>query len=265
MKSNVLKVPGWDADDHSSSPGAGLTGQWLPEGGTATETYAKARQIELNTKKLAIYTSASNELIADGIDIERQIGNMMIKTSAWTLDDAILNGTGAGQPLGILNASCLITVAGEGGQAGSPIIHENVVKIYARLAPQCYAISIWLASATCVPQLLSLSFAVGTGGVPSPVVSYQNGQFVMMGRPVVFSEKMPALGSAGCLALVDPTQYALGMRKEVSIDKSVVPGWTTDTMSFRTILRADGMPMWDTFITPKNGDSLSCFVAIDAI
>lgn len=52
------------------------------------------------------------------------------------------------------------------------------------------------------------------------------------------------------------------MRKEVSLDKSIHVGWTTDQASYRAILRADGQGTWDKAITPKTGDTLSWCVAL---
>jgi HK97 family phage major capsid protein len=48
------------------------------------------------------------------------------------LDDAIINGTGAGMPLGVLNAGCLVSVTKESGQKADTIVAENAVKMYHR-------------------------------------------------------------------------------------------------------------------------------------
>ncbi len=265
MKSESLKVPGWDSANHSSSLFGGLTGTWLAELGASTEVDAKMRLIQLTAKKLACYTSASNELVADGVSYEQQIQTALINTLGWYLDYAFIAGTGAGQPLGIINDPALVTVAKESGQSASTIMFENAVKMYARLAPQCMEKAIWIANQTTVPQLLTMSLSVGTGGsFLQPGVLQQNGKFSLLGKELLFTEKCPALGSLGQLMLVDLSQYCIGLRKEVSLDKSIHPGWTTDEASYRAILRADGQGMWNKAITPKAGDSLSWCVALAA-
>jgi HK97 family phage major capsid protein len=265
MKSESLKVPGWDSSTHTSSLFGGLTGSWIAELAASNEVYAKMRQIQLTAKKLACYTAASNELVADGVDYERQIQEALIKTLSWYLDYAFIQGTGAGQPLGVLNDPALITVSKETGQDASTIVFENAVKMYARLAPQCMEKAVWIASQTAVPQLLTMSLAVGTGGAPlQPAVLQDNGKFSLLGKEVIFTEKCPALGSLGQLMLCDFSQYCIGLRREVSLDKSIHVGWTTDEASYRAILRADGQGMWDSAITPKAGDSLSWCVALAA-
>lgn len=73
---------------------------------------------------------------------------------------------------------------------------------------------------------------------------------------------MKSLGTQGDVALVDFSQYTIGLRKEVSIDKSNAPGWTEDMTDFRVIVRVDGQGTWNEAITPKNGDSLSWAVTL---
>ncbi len=63
---------------------------------------------------------------------------------------------------------------------------------------------------------------------------------------------------------VDFSQYSLGLRKVMSIDKSQHVGWQTDETGYRGILRADGQGRWDQVVTPKNGDTLSWCVTLAA-
>lgn len=265
MTSDTLKVPGWDSSDHTSSLFGGLTGTWLDEAGSATEVNAKFRQIQLHAKKLACYTSASNELVADGVDFEAQIQMALVKTLSWYMDYSFIQGSGAGQPLGILNDPALVEVSKEVGQDDSTVVYENVIKMYARLAPQCMKNAIWIASQTVVPQVLAMSLGIGLGGAQvQPAVLQEGGRFFLLGKELFFSEKVPTLGSKGQLMLVDPSQYCLGLRREVTLDKSIHVGWSQDLASYRSILRVDGQGQWNAAITPKEGDSLSWCVALAA-
>ena len=97
-----------------------------------------------------------------------------------------------------------------------------------------------------------------------PALVQSNGQFSLLGKPMLFTEKVPALGTLGDLLLCDLSQYTIGLRKEVSLDKSIHVGWSTDTASYRAILRADGQGSWDKPITPKAGDTLSWCVALQS-
>jgi len=89
-------------------------------------------------------------------------------------------------------------------------------------------------------------------------------KFTLLGKEVLFTEKCPALGAKGDLILADLSQYAIGMRKEIALDRSNVPGWMEDMTDYRVIVRVDGQGTWDKPITPKNGATLSWAVALEA-
>ncbi|MCX5810165.1 MAG: phage major capsid protein [Proteobacteria bacterium] len=263
MISLTKKCPGWDASTHNAGL-FGLTGTWMAESGSATEVFAKMRQITLNANKLACYTSASNELVADGISFEQQLSDAIVKTIGWYLDYGFIQGLGAGWPLGILNSPSLITVAKETGQIANTILYHNIVKMYARLAPQCMKNAVWIANQTTIPAMLTMTITVGTGGAFIPAVVQSNGKFYLLGKEVLFTEKCPALSSKGDIILADLSEYTIGLRKDVSLDKSNAPGWLKDESSYRAIVRADGQAKWNAPISPKTGDTLSWAVTLAA-
>jgi len=264
MKSATLKIWGFDSSTSAGGCLFGMSPQWMAETGTIAADEASVRMITLDAKKLALLPSASNELIADGVSFEEQLETAMIKALGWGMDYGFLRGTGAGQPSGVLGASCLITVAKLTGQLAGTIDYRNLVMMFARLHPACVSNSVWVASPTTIPQLSTLSLTVGVGGAPIPVMTSDSGQFIILTRPVLFSEKMSALGAVGDILLADFSQYAVGLRKEVSIDKSQHLGFQQDISTYRGIVRVDGQPLWADPYTPVNGDSLSCFVTLAA-
>jgi HK97 family phage major capsid protein len=256
METETLNIPVWDSFDHSGGDlYGGLSGQWLAEGGAAVNEDPLLRSLKLDAKKLAIYCQASREMVQSGISFEQQLSGVMFKAVSWHLDSAFITGVGAGRPLGILNSPGVVEVAPEGGQHADTILHENLSKMFARLHPALIQNSVWLANSSIIPQLLHLSIVVGVGGVHVPVLSDTGGQFKMLTRPVIFTEKVPALGNRGDLVLVDLSQYSVGMKQQIIMDKSNAPGWTNDLESYRVIVRADGQGSWPSEFTPANGDS----------
>ena len=269
MSTDTLKIAGFDSLDNSSNLFGGMIAGWTEEAGTRTETNPTVRKIELKSKKLFILSQASNELVADGKDFETLIGEAMIKAVGWFLDFACLQGTGSGQPLGTLRDPALVTVVKESSQAANTILYQNVVKMLSRLHPACYSTAVWVASPSTIPQLLSMTIPVknmsGTenvGGSHYAVLTESNGQYHIMGRPALFTEKLPALGNVGDILLADFSQYSIGLRKEIAVEKSIHPGFTSDTSYYRCILRADGQGRWSSPLTPKNGDTLSWCVTL---
>jgi len=107
-----------------------------------------------------------------------------------------------------------------------------------------------------------LVFGCRDSGNQVNVFSGSNGQFTLMGRPILFTSHLPTLGDADDLMFCDLSQYAIGIRRGLQLERSNIPGWTKDLMSYRALLRFDGMGTWNTFITPRNGDTLSWVVSM---
>lgn len=264
MTSETRKIPAWDGSDHTSDLFGGFSGTWMAENSTATRQNARLRQLTLHSRKLGIYTQVSRELLLSGIDIQEQLGGALVKAVSWYLDYAFLRGTGAGQPLGVLNDPALIVVAKEAGQAADTLIYENVTKIFARMHPSFLRNAVWVANSTTVPQLLQMSMVIGTAGSHVPVLREESGRFSLLGKPVLFTEKLPSLGNQGDILLADFSQYAIGLRQGISLERSNAPGWLEDVDDFRAILLADGQGTLNEPITPKNGDTLSWCVTLAA-
>jgi HK97 family phage major capsid protein len=198
------------------------------------------------------------------MSFEAQLGSALKNTIGYFLDLACISGSGAGKPMGLLSDPALITIAKESGQTADTIVYQNCTKMFARMAPQCLGNAIWIGNNTILPQLLEMTLTSGTTTNFVPAVTMVNGKFYLLGKEILLTEKNPVLGDAGDLIFVDLQQYALGLRKEVTLDKSNAPGWLKDQSSYRVILRADGQGTWDKPITPRNGDTLSWVVTLEA-
>lgn len=248
----------------------GITGGWTPQLGTIGEVDPDRRAFVLNARKLAVITQVGNETIADGMaipgdNVDRQLSEALPRGIGWLLDRAFLRGTGAGQPCGAISSAnpARILVAKESGQEADTILYENLVAMFARMHPAHVGRSVWVANPTTIPQLLTLGHMVGIGGAPVPVLREDGtGGFTILTRPAIFTEKVPTLGDEGDISLVDFSQYAVGLRADVRLEKSGHAGFKTDSTYYRAILRADGMPTWHEPYTPDSGDTLSPFVTL---
>ena len=263
MEGQTLNVPCFD--DLDSSDGTyfgGLDFQLVPEAGTFTRSDAKIRAIKLNCCKAGIFTSVSSELSADAGFFESLLPEKLGEAMARGMDHAFLRGTGAGQPIGVLNADSRITVEAEDGQAANTINMNNVLKMDARLAPDCENSAIWLAHPSTKPQLSALERPVGTGGELYDVLG--GGAPSLRSKPVLFSELCSELGTEGDLMLVDLSKYAIGLRKNLRIERSDAVSWTEDLIDWRAVMRFDGQPIWNSAYTPRHGsDTLSWCVTLE--
>jgi len=266
MTSNQIKLPAMEIGDHSSNLYGGFTASWTAEAGTITAAEPKTRQMTLDANKLTGLLRFSHELsedIPNGFD---QIVRICGKGLSWYRDLAFIKGSGAGQPLGILNANCLVTQGKETGQAASTIVWENLVGMLSKMYAGSFPNSVWICHQTTIPALMSTSVPVGTGGSFAPaLLGAETGKFSMLTRPVIFTEKLEPLGTLGDIILVDLSQYIVGIRGELRFDLSPHVHFETDEILAKIVSRCDGQPLWDEVLTLEDGTTeVSPFVALEA-
>ncbi|MFC1580042.1 phage major capsid protein [Thermodesulfobacteriota bacterium] len=263
MRTNSIKIPGMNIGDHSSNLMGGFTASYVAEEGSLTEANPKVRQMELQAKKLTGLLRFTSELTEDAPNGEKTIIEICGKGLAWYRDKSFLKGTGAGEPLGILNAPCLVSVAKESGQAADTIVYQNLTKMMAQMYAGSFKNSIWICHQSTIPQLLTLSLAVGTGGDHIPVMTESNGTFSILTRPVIFTEKTEPLGDKGDILMADLTQYVVGLRSGMRFDTSIHANFSTDELLARIIERHDAQPLWDSALTLEDGSTeVSPFVTL---
>lgn len=262
--SNKLKYPFVDETSRANgSRQGGIRAYWLEEGGTKTASKPKFGQLELSLSKLILLTYATDELLEDAVALGAYLYEGFAEEVGFKLDDAIINGTGAGQPLGILQAACLVSVSKETGQSASTLVWENVKKMFARLWGGAFNNAIWLINQNVIPELYSMTQSVGAGGVP--VFQPANlPRFELFNRPIVVMEQCQTIGTTGDILLVDPTQYLVIEKGGLQMATSIHVQFTTDETTFRGVFRVDGQPMWNAALTPYKGTSStqSPFVAL---
>lgn len=266
MANPRLIVPVVDATSNVSSVYGGITTYWTEESGTLTASNPTFARTTLDAHKLTAYTEVPNELLQDGVAFEAFLQSSFPRALAHAEDYAFLNGNGVGQPEGLYNAAAAVSVTKETGQAAATIKWENIVKMYARMLPDSRNRAVWIASPDTFPELATMALNVGTGGsavwlnngVAGPPVS-------ILGRPVIFTEKAPTLGSAGDISFVDLSYYLIGDLQMMTATSSPHFKFQTDETAFKVVSRVDGKVGITSSLTPKNGGpALSPIVKLGA-
>lgn len=266
MSGLQLRYPAIRDVSHATNVYGGVSASWKAERATVSSTTNQPTfsNVMLTAKKLTAYTVAGNELMEDAaFALESLLMDLFGDALAYFEDDAFIQGIGVGQPVGIENADALITITKETGQAATTIVYENILKMFARMLPQSHANAVWLANINTFPQLATMSLSVGTGGAPVFLGNAVGGPpNSILGRPLIFTEKLPTLGTASDLMFVDLSKYLIGDRQAMTVFSSPHVNFTTDETVWRIISRLDGRPWIDSALTPRNGDTLSPFVNI---
>lgn len=267
---NSMKINGVDETSRASTRWGGILGYWEEEAAEKTATKPKFRKIELNLKKLIGLCYATDELLQDAAALGGYIQQGFVSEFGFLLDDAIVNGSGAGQPLGILNAGCLVSVAKEGGQKAATILAENVIKMYSRMFASSRPNAVWLINQNIEPQLFTMSLAVGTGGIPiyMPAGGLSGQPYgTLFGRPVMAIEQAATLGTQGDIIFADlGGGYILAEKGGIQSDMSIHVRFVYDESVFRFVMRVDGQPVRASALTPYKGGAnytQSHFIALD--
>jgi HK97 family phage major capsid protein len=265
METLRVPFPAIDETSHASTIFGGIVAYWTEEGGALTASSASFGRIVLEAKKLTSYCEVPNELLSDSLSsFQAFIDQKLPEAIAYYEDYAFARGSGVGEPLGFINCPAAVSVSAEGGQPTATIVWENIVKAYARMLPSSLGRAVWIASIDTFPELATMALSVGTGG---SAIWLNNGQvgppMTILGRPVIFTEKVPSLGTTGDIAFVDLGYYLVGDRQVMSAMSSPHYKFANDQTAFRVIERVDGRPWLQSAITPKNsGATLSPFVQI---
>lgn len=235
----------------------GVRAYWVQEGSAGTVSAPTFGQLRLQLNKLMCIARVTQELITDsGTSLEAYLTRVFAMEIGFTASNSIFRGTGAGQPLGLLNAPCAVSVSKETGQAAATIVTQNIEKMWARKFSMGPTGSyVWLKNQDTDPALHSMTLNVGTAGVVTylPPGGVSGAPYsTLMGAPVMDIEFASTLGTVGDIVLVDMSQIA-SISQAIQSMTSLHVYFTTEEQAFRTSFRLDAAPWQASALTPFQG------------
>jgi len=266
---NGIKIPGLDESARTTgNRHGGVVSYWTGEADEMTGSKPKFRQLSLEPRKITVLVYATDELLEDATALEAFIRKVAPQEIAFRVDEAILRGSGAGQPLGVLNAGSLVTVPKEAEQTAKTILAENVLKMVKRTIGRMRGYA-WLYNKECLDQIYGLHLAIGTAGIPlfmSAGSLPNQPEDRLLGIPLIELEQCSALGSLGDLILADFSNgYVLSDKGAIKSDVSIHVRFVHGESVFRFTYRVDGQPIRASALTPYQGtETQSHFVALAA-
>lgn len=259
---NGMKINAIDEDSRANgSRWGGVQTYWEGEADEITASKPKFRQMELSLKKLTGLCYATDELLQDAAALEAVIRQAFAEEFGFKIDDAILSGSGEGEPLGILNSGAIVTVAKEVSQTDT-ITVENLIKMWNRLWSRSRANAVWYINQELEPYLYTLKIGDKPVYIPAGGLS-EKPYGTLFGRPVVPIEQCSAAGEVGDIILADIGQYLLIDKGGIKSASSIHVRFLYDENVFRFIYRVDGKPIWTKPLTPYKGSAtVSPFVTL---
>lgn len=243
------------ADETTPWGTTGIQAYWRAEGSQMSKSKLDTDGRTVPLHQLYCLATASEELLEDAVRLRNRLTNKAAMAIAWKKNLAIVEGTGAGQPLGWFNANCLVSVPKESGQSADTINATNVIKMFSRLQMIPGDRPFWLANQDTLPQLMTM--VVGTTPIWTPPNGLADapGGF-LLGRPIRFSEFAKTLGDKGDIQLISPMGY-YGVRRASGLKfaSSIHLYFDYATEAFRWTFRYGGQPHLSAAISPKNGSA----------
>lgn len=247
----------------NGSRGGGVRVYTVAELDAMTQSKTKFNKIRIEPKKLTGLYYASGEVMSNVTFLGQEMRQLFGEEFAFKCQDQVINGSGAGEALGILNAGCTVSVAKESGQGAATIVTKNLSKMWARAIGQRKNV-VWLINRDTNPQLDELVIVAGTGAVEPRFITYApDGTTRIKGAPVVEIEQCATLGTVGDIVLADFSQYITANKGDINEAMSIEVMFLYDQQTFRFIYYFDGQPRWASAITPyKGSNTVSPFVTL---
>lgn len=260
MGSLTTKIPFVDATTNIGSVFGGMVFYWIGESQSITPSQAKFGNVKLEANKLVGGARVPNELWADAPALGTWLDQTAPTGMGFYEDVAFISGNGVDQPLGVRNSTAKVQHARAVNDQLAP---ADIYGMYSRMLPTSLGSAVWMVNQTLLPELFDLQTA--GAGFPLGVVNISNTPVMtILGRPMIVTEKLPALGSGSGddIMFVDWSYYLLGDRQAISIDYSEHSRFMNDETEMRIIERVDGRPWVQNPLTPLNGSTLSPYVGL---
>ncbi len=218
---------------------------WKEEAALKDISDPKFRLTTLTAHKMIGYTEASDELLEDADpSLADFLGGPLgfPGAIAWMEDYAFLRGSGAGQPQGVVDAPATVAVT---RATGGTIKYDDLVNMEAAFMGQN---GVWVATQGAKATLMLMN---GPSG--NPVYLWGNAEKgipdTLLGRPIQFVDKLPAVGTRGDIMLADFSYYLVGDRQATTFEATNTYKFRTDETAFRSVHRVDGQPWLSAPIT----------------
>ena len=263
MQVPIVKLNARVDKDHRTSVSGGLVVTRKPETVAGNPSKMSLEQISMEAHDLFGVSYASEQILAySPISFVALLRSGFSEEFSSHMIDERLNGTGAGEFLGINNSPAMITVDKETDQPANTILFENAVNMRARCWR--YSQAVWLANHDCLPTLMKMNQVVGTSGVPAWQSSARDGEpDRLLGRPIIFTEYCKTIGTVGDLVLANWTQYLDGLLQPMQSAESIHVRFLHHEKVFKFWMSNAGQPWWRSTLRTKNSaQTLSPFVRL---
>jgi HK97 family phage major capsid protein len=240
------------------------------EGATKPTREPTFGQRLLTMYKYAAISQFGDELLGDDFtgelpaEVTAAVGGQVVNKIN---EDITIDAGGTTEPVGALNAANTSLLAVNRAVADT-FSAADAFAMYERHThgPN----SVWMISRRGLAKLFALQTTNNT------MVTWlanlrDKPQMLLLGLPVIVTDLLPAVGTKGDFALVNPDFYAMGLRQALTVESSIHVAFVQDVTTYRFVARAGGIPIpTSTFAYKVDGsgnkvDEHSPFVVLDVV
>ena len=263
MSTTQLQMPSLDQTilpaNAKSAYFAGILYEWIEETESKPELELKFKMIDLILHELAGWIPVSNRLIAhSAISMDALLRRLFGQSMADAEDWWFLNGNGVGQPQGVIAANCTIQPKRAGAGA---IVWADIMAMYHAFEQNPRGV--WVAHVCTMEQIIGLKdgnnnymwMANMRDGMPARLLGY----------PIIFTERVPNLGTKGDIGLYDFGYYLIGDGEGPVVESSIHERFRANQTTYRVSEMVDGKPWLSAHVDlrPTGAVAISPFVSLD--
>lgn len=253
----AISMPVLDQVDSNSLYG-GVSVSWIGEGVTKPETSAALKQVTLTPHEVAGHIVVTDQLLANWQSADVVLSNLLRKAMVAAEDQAFINGNGTGKPRGFLGSGAEIEVA---RTTGSTVKLADLINMESALLGSANAV--WLMSPAVRGVIRQLNSSTTGGSLIWGDGSIVSGApATLLGRPVVISDRLPALGSTGDIMLADLSYYLIKDGSGPFVAASQHVHFTSNKTVIKAFLRVDGKPWLTDALILEDATEASPFVVL---
>lgn len=251
----------------------GVLGYWLAEGAPATSSYPALTQTQCVIQTNVVFAYSTIQLLQDSNiePFDRFIAKYAGLELVWQENQAVTQGAGTTQPVGILNQPALITVTKSSNDSAAMFGMDDLAKMVRSLYRPCRKRAVFLVTPEAYAVLQQMAYVNVAGTVttyPAYGLTFNFADEIPLrygGIGMIEWEGLPQLGNVGDIILADLSQLVTAEKPMLYADVSNDYAFNTLQVSYRFYRRYDIRSPWTAPLSaPDNHYSYSPFIALQS-
>ncbi|WAP67221.1 phage major capsid protein [Jiella pelagia] len=253
-----VTIPALDQDGTApQNMYGGVEVKWIGEGEEKPETDANLKAIELTPHEVAGLVTVTDKLLRNWQAAGSFIEGLLRGAVTAAEDDTFIRGSGSQKPLGAINAGATYYV---NRALANKISYLDLLGMVSHLMMRGGS-PVWSMPQSALTQIATMQDPSGQYiWKPNAVDGFAG---TLLGYPLRWHNRMPALGSKGDVILADWSHYLIKDGSGPFVAASEHVKFTSNKTVIKIFWNVDGQPWLKAPIKEENGYEVSPFVGLD--